>query len=139
MIGNDETLVKEYLKHFLRNADDFKSYEPYIRTEFLKQQLAEAKILAGIGDVEAWASMLTPEQYKALLERTDIDFASTNPRYLKADDAVELDLFIKNIDTLIVKIFEINTENYYRKHRREIDTDINLDGLVAKLRTNGDL
>lgn len=130
LIGNDETLVKEYLKHFLRNADDFKNYEPYIRTEFLRQQFAEAKILAGIGDVEAWASMLTPEQYKALIERTDIDFASTNPRYLKADGKVELELFIKNIDTLIVKVFEINTENYYRKHRREIDTDINLDGLV---------
>ena len=32
---------------------------------------------------------------------------------------------------LIVKVFHINTDNYYRQNKREVDTDINLDGLVA--------
>ena len=34
-------------------------------------------------------------------------------------------------DKLIVKVFEINTTNYYKKFGKEIDTDISLDGLVA--------
>jgi len=33
--------------------------------------------------------------------------------------------------SLIVKVFEINAQGYYRQHLREVDTDINLDGLVA--------
>src|SRR5262249_56467680 len=32
-----------------------------------------------------------------------------------------------------VNVFEINTRNYYREHLREVDTDVNLDGLVANL------
>ena len=38
---------------------------------------------------------------------------------------------MKNVPSLIVKVFEINAANYYREKGREIDTDINLDGLVA--------
>jgi hypothetical protein len=28
-------------------------------------------------------------------------------------------------------VYEVNTLNFYRTHKREVDTDINLDGLVA--------
>ena len=129
-IADDSKLVKAYLQHFLRDAEDHREFEPYIRSNFLKEQFAETKILAGIGDVEKWASMLTPEQYKEILERVELDFAPTNPSYVDVKDEVKLDLYLKNVDKLIVKIFEVNTENYYRKFRREIDTDINLDGLV---------
>ena len=44
---------------------------------------------------------------------------------------MQLDLFVKNVPTLLVKVFEINTANFYRTQLREVDTDINLDGLVA--------
>jgi hypothetical protein len=44
---------------------------------------------------------------------------------------VTLDLFVKNVQQLIVKVYEINTANYYKQHGREVNTDINLDGLVA--------
>ena len=40
-------------------------------------------------------------------------------------------LTLKNVPNLVVKVFEINTQNFYRQNLREIDTDINLDGLVA--------
>ncbi len=42
-----------------------------------------------------------------------------------------MDVNVKNVKKLIVKIFEINTTNYYRENKREISSDINLDGLVA--------
>ncbi len=42
-----------------------------------------------------------------------------------------LDLFVKNVETLIVKVFEINTQNIYRETFKEVGTEINLDGLVA--------
>ena len=38
---------------------------------------------------------------------------------------------MKNVETLIVKVFEVNTQNFYREHLTEIGPDINLDGLVA--------
>ena len=42
-----------------------------------------------------------------------------------------IDVDVKNVKTLLVKVFEIRTGQYYRTTGREIDTDINLDGLVA--------
>ena len=46
-------------------------------------------------------------------------------------EAVRLDLFVKNGPSLFVKVFELNTLNFYRTQLREADTDVNLDGLVA--------
>ncbi len=129
-VNNDEPLIRDFLHQFLLNASDYKDFEQYVREPYLKQQFAIVKILNGIGDVEKWASMLTPEEYKNVLDRIDIEFLSTNPEFFDVSDEVELELYVKNVDNLIVKVFEINTTNYYRKHKREVDTDITLDGLV---------
>ncbi len=130
-ISDDEALVREYLHHFLVKEPNTKQYEPYLSNEYLKQQFATAKILNGIGDQEAWASMLTPDEYKSLRERIDIEFDRTNPEFFGVDDNVEIKLYTKNVDKLILKVFEINTANYYKQLNREVDTDVNLDGLVA--------
>ncbi|MFK7766123.1 MAG: hypothetical protein AB8B55_02690 [Mariniblastus sp.] len=135
-IRNDEPLIREYLHHFLLDADDESDFQPYILDKYLERQFATVKILNGIGDSEKWASKLTPEEYKQLLDRIDVEFASTNPEFFSVNDDVELELHIKNAKNLIVRVFEINTQNYYRKHKREIDTDINLDGLVPNFEQN---
>lgn len=38
---------------------------------------------------------------------------------------------MKNISSLTVKVFEFNTENYYKKNLVAIDNNIELDGLIA--------
>lgn len=130
-VGDDEPLVRGYLKHFLADAPSPVDFEPYINDLYLKQIFAETKIENGLGEPEQWASALSPEQFRALRERIDIDFALTNRTDFAGEEAVALDLFVKNVPTLIVKVFEINTRNWYRTHKTEINTDINLDGLVA--------
>jgi hypothetical protein len=130
-VNNDEELVLDYLHHFLQKAANPNEFAKYFERDYLKRQFATAKILSGTGDRESWASMLTPEQYKTLLERVDLEFAASNKEFFEVDETVELELLTKNVDKLIVKVFEINTRNFYLKHKREIDTDIQLDGLVA--------
>ncbi|MFO0848489.1 MAG: hypothetical protein U0871_08030 [Gemmataceae bacterium] len=130
-VGNDEPLVRDYLKHFLAAADSPKAYTPLIDSEYLKRLFAETKIELGLGEPERWASDLPPEDFKALRERIDIDFAPTNPARYGVDQPVRLDLFVKNVPSLLVKVYEVNTVNFYRDRQREVDTDIPLDGLVA--------
>jgi hypothetical protein len=131
VVGADEPLVRAYLKHFLLAADTPREFEPFVNDLYLKHLFSETKIENGLGDGEQWASQLPPEMYRQLKERIDIDFAPTNKTAFATDQLVHLDLYVKNVPTLIVKIFEINAANYYRTHRREVDTDVNLDGLVA--------
>ncbi len=130
-VGNDEPLVRSYLQHFFVTDTTFEPYAAYIDDTYLKRQFAETKIVNGLGDGEQWYSLLSPAEYQTLKERVDIDFAPTNRAHFSADDAVSLNLEIKNVSTLIVKVYEINTRNYYRENLREVNTDINLDGLVA--------
>ena len=129
-IGNDEPLVRDYLQHFLLEADDIDEFEAYVRDTYLRRQLAEVKIVNGVGDPERWYSMLNPTEYQALKERIDLDFALTNVEQYAPEDLVKLDLHVKNVSTLIVKVFEINTRNFYEQNLSEVNTDINLDGLV---------
>ncbi|NIP96967.1 MAG: hypothetical protein GWO24_27455, partial [Akkermansiaceae bacterium] len=46
-------------------------------------------------------------------------------------DSVKLRVHVKNVQTLIVKVFEVNTLNYYLEKGREVSTDLDLDGLVT--------
>ena len=129
-IGNDELLVREFLHRLLKDATNTKEFDDYVNNEYLKDRFAETKIVNGVGNQEQWASMLEPEEFRQLMERVDIDFSLTNPSVYDIDQGVKLEVAIKNVENLIVKIFEINTHNYYRTYQREINTDINLDGLV---------
>jgi hypothetical protein len=134
-VQSDEPVVRAYLKHFLLTADSAREFEPYINDVYLQHLFAETKIENGLGDAEQWASLLPPELFRQLKERIDIDFAPTNKTAFAAGEPVALDLYVKNVPSLIVKVFEINTQNFYREHRREVDTDITLDGLVANTET----
>lgn len=127
----DEPLVRSYLQHFFVKADSPREFEPYIDDTYLKHLFAETKVENGLGDPEAWASQLPPDHFARLRDRVDIDFAFTNKTDLAANEPVKLDLYVKNVPTLLVKVFEINTSNYYRTQLKEVDTDVNLDGLVA--------
>ena len=128
---DDEPLVKSYLQHFFLTEATYKPYELYLDDTYLKHTFAETKIVYGLGDAEQWSALLPPEKFQELKQRVDLDFAYTNRRTFAADEPIRLDLQVKNVPTLIVKVYEINTYNYYRENLREVNTDVNLDGLVA--------
>jgi hypothetical protein len=130
-IRNDEPLVRSHLLHFFVEAQSTREFEPYINDAYLKSLFAEAKIVNGLGDPEQWAAMLNPTQFRQLRDRIDLDFDPTNRNRFAEADPVSLTLQVKNVNILLVKVFEINAENYYRRVGKEIDTDINLDGLIA--------
>ena len=130
-INDDEPLVRAMLDHFLLEADNIDEFAPYVRDSYLNSRLAEVKILAGQGDPERWATLLGPAAFQQLRERIDLEFVATNAQLFKPGEPVALELDIKNVETLIVKVFEINARNYYEQEGREVNTDISLDGLVA--------
>src|SRR6185436_10018136 len=111
-VGADEPLVRSYLKQFFLEDTGTKEYEPYIDDVYLRHLFAEAKIETGQGDEETWASKLPPELFRSLKDRIDIDFAFTNKTDYAADEAVALDLHVKNVPTLLVKVFEVNTKTW---------------------------
>ncbi len=130
-IGNDEWLVREFLLELLKDEKSWEPFAVYLRDEFLKPLFAESKITHGIGEPEQWSALLSPTAFQALKDRVDIDFAPANPLFHAPADAVALDVFVKNAPKLIVKIYEVNALSFFLAQNRQLNTDLQLDGLVA--------
>ncbi|MEX2578347.1 MAG: hypothetical protein WD342_04750 [Verrucomicrobiales bacterium] len=129
-VRNDEPLVRDYLEHYFVDDETFERFSPYVRETYLRRVFAETKLLNGIGDPERWYSLLTPAQVQNLKDRVEIEFSPTNKERFTAGDAVSLAVGLKNVTELAVKVYEINALNFYLEKKQEINTDLNLDGLV---------
>ena len=129
-IGPDERMVRAFFLHYFKADADFDQYLPFVRDTYLKHVFAEAKLVNGVGDAERWYSMLSSGQVKSLQERIDLDFSPANKVFYKPVEPVKLHVNVKNVKKLIVRVFEINTFNFYSRNLRPVDTAINLDGLA---------
>ncbi len=134
-VVSDETLVRDFLQHFLVDAANTREFSEFIEDSYLDELFAESQLMAGRGSVEQWTSLLPADTLERLTSRIDLDFADTNPTRFRADSDVRLDLFIKNVPTLIVRVYRINAANVYRATQQPISTAINLDGLVPNEET----
>lgn len=128
-VQNDEPLVRAYLEHFLAK-EDISAFQPYLETGYLRRTFASTRLLNGqelSGDYAKW---LTPDEFVALRDRVELEFDPANVTETGPDDPVTLELWVKNVPTLIVRSFEMNAAAYFRQQGREINTDIDLDGLA---------
>lgn len=132
-IGDDSQLVQRCLEHFLKDAANVDEFAKLLNREYLERVLAETKILNGVGDAATWYAKLSAVDQKALRERVELRFAPHNQHQFSAADDVRLQVELKNVPQLIVKIYKINTLNHYRNRPEPINTDIDLDGLVANV------
>ncbi|MDX1927043.1 MAG: hypothetical protein SFV81_11025 [Pirellulaceae bacterium] len=133
VVGDDSQLVQRYLEHFLKDAENVDEFAKFLNREYLERVLAETKILNGIGSAATWYAKLSATDQKALRERVELRFAPQNKHQFSAADDVSLQVELKNVPQLILKIYKINTLNHYRGRAEPINTDIDLDGLVANV------
>ena len=148
-IHTDEELVREYfLTLFDRAAAAnpgqlgeamLEPYVEFVRDTWLKPVLAEALIVGGHGNAERWAYLLTPTAFQQLKDRVDIEFPKTNAQFFAPNADVKFDVTVKNTPKLLVKIYEVNTLNFFLTQKRQLNTDLNLDGLVANSEETRDL
>ena len=132
-IRDDEWLVRDYLLHLFKDEASWEPYAAILRDTYLKPIFAEAKIVNGVGDPEQWAALLNPAAFQALKDRVDLDFSPANAQLFAPKDEVSLGLSVKNVPKLIVRIYEINTLTFFLTQGRQLNTDLNLDGLVANI------
>lgn len=131
--GDDTALVERYLQHFLADEKTIGDFQELIEENFLNRQLAIAQVLAGKGQAERWTRILGPQAYRDLVQRIDLEFAQTGKTWYHPDEAVQVSLHVKNIDQLVVRIYELNTLNNYRDRLDPISASISLEGLVPNV------
>ncbi len=132
-VGSDEPLVRDYLAQLLVDAPDYQAFVEFVEERYLKELFAETKIVNGIGDLQEWYNLLPVARYRELNERVDLEFLPDNPRFIGRRQPVVLKVALKNVDKLLVNIYELNTANFYRDNPDEITTAVDLDGLVPNV------
>lgn len=130
-IGDERPLVRAYLEHFLRDAASTTQFDGLVEQGYLTQVFAETKLLYGVGQPQRWYDMLNTDERTRLNERVELTLSETNPRIFPTDIDATISLDVKGVEELIVRVYEINSQSYYRTHNEPIDTNVDLDGLVA--------
>ena len=117
-----ELIRRQVLHHLFNSVAEKANFEPFINETTLNGLTARARLLAG-DDPARWASTLSPEEFKALLEETRISFAPSKPSLFGADEEVILPVDLKNTPELLIRIYELEGT--------ETDSpSVDLDGLV---------
>ena len=123
-------LVKTYLEHFFKTAKDLKPFDEYLDTNFLEKLFYEVKL--GMGEsVPDINRVFSTSEIKKLSDAKEMTLLDHNRAYFKHGEEVTLQVRVKNISSIVVKVFEFNVENYYKKFNKQVDGTINLDGIVA--------
>jgi len=126
--GSDEELVRD-LVH--RDPAEAKHYEQWVETSWLDGEVATAHLLYASGNADKATHVLGPSRAAALRERIDLVWAPHNPTRFGADDPIVLDADVKHVPELVVKVFRIDPLAYFQHNKREVNTDLDLDGLAA--------
>ncbi|HEX3763122.1 MAG TPA: hypothetical protein VHW23_30705, partial [Kofleriaceae bacterium] len=126
--GDDEELVRDAIH---RDPEAAERHAAYLDRGWLDAELAEARLLAGGPDADRATLVLGPVRAAALRDRIELAFAPHNPAWFAADAPVALEVEVKHVAELVIKVFRIDPLAYYHHHRRAIDAALDLDGLAA--------
>lgn len=132
-IGNDLELVRSYLEYFYASGTPAEAFHQYLSQDWCAAVYAETMVLNGQGDQERWAAQLGAETYRAIQQRIELGFTPQNQTRFMPGEAVRLQLRMKNIDKLLVRMYPINTEAWYRDQQRPVPQSFDVDGLVTDL------
>ena len=98
---------------------------------WLDAEIATAHLLQGARDADRATLTLGPARAAALRERIELAWCPHNPTRFGVDEPVVLEVDVKHVPELVVKVFRIDPLAYFQHQRREVDTDLDLDGLAA--------
>lgn len=130
-IGNDADLVRSYLEIFLADAESPAAYAPWLQKQYLDNVFVETQLLNGVGAPADWYRQLSPANQQSLKEKIELTLAPENLPVHDPTQPSQLLVDVKNIQEVVVRIYKINPAAYYRTHTEPLNSDLDLDGLVA--------
>ena len=126
--GSDEDLVRDLIH---RDPAEAAHYAQWIERSWLDAEIATAHLLYASGNADKATHLLGPSRAAALRERIDVAWSPHNATRFGTDEPIVLDADIKHVPELVVKVFRIDPLAYFQHYKREVNTDLDLDGLAA--------
>jgi len=128
-----EKFIEELILYFfihekakIENLVDYIDNYTLERLYYISRLLRGEESLSPIDD-----KYITYNQYSTIAQKKEITICEHNPTKFKINEEIKIDLNIKNIRNMNISIYEINTENYFLDKKSEIDSSIDIEGLIA--------
>ena len=133
MSGDD--LIGKYLCACRQAARPRQGQHPsdfngYVDCRFANAAIAEFDLVSGKPPAEVDVGALSPEKYKEIQERVELNWARSNPRRFASADAVSLAIDVKNVPKMRIAVFELDAAAACREAKGEVAADIDLDCAV---------
>ena len=128
---DQNSLINEYMKVFLRTPKDAESFRGLISDQKMETTIYMSRLLSGEKDLSRPKSVSEGELEKIRTERR-LKFTKSQPYQYNHGDIVTLTLEVKNIPEVQVNVYEINTVNYCKLEQKDFNDDLDLEGLVPK-------
>ncbi|HSK04839.1 MAG TPA: hypothetical protein VK932_26500, partial [Kofleriaceae bacterium] len=129
--GDDEALVRDLLYRIYTAGGDVAAFAPWLEAAWLEAEVAAFALLSGAADADRATLALGPARAAALRDRIELAWCAHNPTRFGAGEPIALDVDTKHVDELVVKVFRIDPIAYFQLQKREVNTDLDLDGLAA--------
>ena len=137
VIENEQDIIEKHLRYYiLQDKNNINKFDKYFNKTYLNKFYAKTYFYKGTEEPEI-LNMLSQEELNNLINETILKLRNNeNKDIFKLDEEIEILLEIKNIKNLYLKIYEINTENYYYTMRKEVDEAVPLDGIIPFFEKN---
>lgn len=125
-----DSLIENYIKYFFFNTDKtIKDFEKYINSKYLEKYYHISKVYKGIEEQDTINYL--KDKYQGLVNEIKLDICSYNKRKFDLGEDISIDVDLKNVTSVFVNIYEVNTESYYRTNQNAIPNSLSVEGLIA--------
>jgi hypothetical protein len=124
-----DIMITEQLQLLFQNGSDVTKYGKYFNEAYLKKVVTELKLKQG-EKIDKISQIFTKEEMEFLKDEKYMVFVSKKSKY-NLDEDVEIVMDIKNVKKVVMKVFEINTVNYCKDMKSNVQDNIKLDGLIS--------
>ena len=130
-----DALIGEYLvacrKAARRNMGAHPSdFTGWVDCVFTNKKIAEFDLLSGKPAAEVDTGALSPDEFKKIQERVELNWARSNKRRFASSDDVTLSIDVKNVPKMRVAVYELDAAAACRAANGEARSDIDLDCAV---------
>ncbi len=128
-----DDLVVDYLSAYRRTGDKLSDFAVKVEQGAFAKICAEADLLAGRDPSKVNTGCLSPELFKEIQERVELNWSKSNPKMFASDEDVSLSIDVKNVKRMRLAIFVLDSFAACKVLDGEAKSDLDLDAAVPTM------
>lgn len=131
----EQSLLTYHVERICARMDEVVEFDDIFPAGEISKWYYKAKLLQG-ENFSNITDIFSEQELNEIKETKKLKFLKTNKAVFARGEDIKLEVEIKNVQELVLKIFEIDAFNYYQNKKKIIDKKIKLIGLEPILKKN---